>query len=79
MKLEIFKTEKKVVLSSLYCFQKYILNSLHIGFQGWGLRAGEAILRGTFICEYIGEVLDEQEANKRRHRFHISSNRCSFC
>lgn len=33
------------------------------------MRAGEAILRGTFVCEYIGEVLDEQEANRRRDRF----------
>ncbi|KAG7993858.1 hypothetical protein I3843_01G027000 [Carya illinoinensis] len=37
--------------------------------KGWGLRAGEVILRGTFVCEYIGEVLDEKEANKRRHRY----------
>lgn len=33
--------------------------------KGWGVRAAEPILRGTFVCEYIGETLDEQEANKR--------------
>ncbi|CAK9185457.1 unnamed protein product [Ilex paraguariensis] len=37
--------------------------------KGWAVRAGEAILRGTFVCEYIGEVIDEQEANKRRNRY----------
>ncbi|KAL5752788.1 hypothetical protein ACOSQ2_023295 [Xanthoceras sorbifolium] len=37
--------------------------------KGWGVRAGEVILRGTFVCEYIGEVLDEQEANNRRSRY----------
>lgn len=37
--------------------------------QGWGLRAGEAILRGTFICEYVGEVIDEREGGERRDRF----------
>ncbi|XP_050388132.1 histone-lysine N-methyltransferase SUVR5 [Argentina anserina] len=37
--------------------------------MGWGVRAGEVILRGTFICEYIGEILDENEANKRRNRY----------
>ncbi|XP_031270722.1 histone-lysine N-methyltransferase SUVR5 isoform X6 [Pistacia vera] len=37
--------------------------------KGWAVRAGEAILRGTFVCEYIGEVLDEQEADKRRIRY----------
>ncbi|KAJ7944359.1 Histone-lysine N-methyltransferase SUVR5 [Quillaja saponaria] len=37
--------------------------------KGWAVRAGETILRGTFICECIGEVLDEQEANNRRNRY----------
>ncbi|XAR73921.1 Histone-lysine N-methyltransferase [Bertholletia excelsa] len=37
--------------------------------KGWAVRAREAILRGTFICEYIGEVIDEQEASKRRDRY----------
>lgn len=38
--------------------------------KGWAVRAGEAILRGTFICEYIGEVLSEQEADKRGNNRH---------
>ncbi|CAA2953752.1 histone-lysine N-methyltransferase SUVR5 [Olea europaea subsp. europaea] len=33
--------------------------------KGWAVRAREAILRGSFVCEYIGEVIDEQEANDR--------------
>ncbi|XVE87235.1 hypothetical protein DITRI_Ditri18aG0100300 [Diplodiscus trichospermus] len=37
--------------------------------KGWGVRAGEPILSGTFVCEYIGEILDEQEANKRLTRY----------
>ncbi|OMO56824.1 hypothetical protein CCACVL1_26247 [Corchorus capsularis] len=36
---------------------------------GWGVRAGEPILSGTFVCEYIGEILDEQEANNRLTRY----------
>ncbi|KAJ6916100.1 hypothetical protein NC652_018707 [Populus alba x Populus x berolinensis] len=43
---------------------------------GWAVRAGEPILRGTFICEYIGEVLDEQEANDRRDRY--GKEGCSY-
>lgn len=42
--------------------------------KGWAVRAGEAILRGTFVCEYIGEVLDEQEANRRRDRYNSEGN-----
>ncbi|KAH6774682.1 hypothetical protein C2S51_013086 [Perilla frutescens var. frutescens] len=36
--------------------------------KGWAVRAREAILRGSFVCEYIGEVIDEKEANERRNR-----------
>ncbi|CAN8287794.1 unnamed protein product [Cochlearia groenlandica] len=44
--------------------------------KGWGLRACEHILRGTFVCEYIGEVLDHQEANKRRNKY--GDEDCSY-
>lgn len=44
--------------------------------KGWALRAAETILRGTFVCEYVGEVLDEQEANKRRSRYRKEG--CSY-
>lgn len=44
--------------------------------KGWAVRAGEQILRGTFVCEYIGEVIDEQEAKKRRDR--IGREGCSY-
>ncbi|GAV68269.1 SET domain-containing protein/Pre-SET domain-containing protein [Cephalotus follicularis] len=44
--------------------------------KGWAVRAGEPILRGTFVCEYVGEVLDEQEADKRRSRY--GRGGCSF-
>ena len=67
-----------ISLSLLYCFQESVLITLIVDSQGWALRAGEAILRGTFVCEYIGEVLDEEKANKRRHRFLISSDRYSL-
>ncbi|PON54097.1 putative retinoblastoma binding protein (RIZ) [Parasponia andersonii] len=44
--------------------------------KGWAVKAGEAVLRGTFICEYIGEVLDEHEANTRRKRY--GKEGCSY-
>ncbi|XP_057984320.1 histone-lysine N-methyltransferase SUVR5 isoform X2 [Hevea brasiliensis] len=44
--------------------------------KGWAVRTGEPILRGTFVCEYIGEVLDEQEANERRGRY--GEQGCSY-
>uniref|UniRef100_A0A1D1XSB7 Histone-lysine N-methyltransferase SUVR5 n=1 Tax=Anthurium amnicola TaxID=1678845 RepID=A0A1D1XSB7_9ARAE len=44
--------------------------------KGWAVRAAEAIPRGTFICEYIGEVLNDVEANKRGERYDIEG--CSY-
>ncbi|KAL2552094.1 Histone-lysine N-methyltransferase SUVR5 [Forsythia ovata] len=43
--------------------------------KGWAVRAREAILRGSFVCEYIGEVIDVQEANERRNRYDKESCR----
>uniref|UniRef100_A0A7C9CQX8 [Histone H3]-lysine(4) N-trimethyltransferase n=1 Tax=Opuntia streptacantha TaxID=393608 RepID=A0A7C9CQX8_OPUST len=37
--------------------------------KGWGVRACESILRGTFVCEFVGEVIDIQEANRRHKRY----------
>ncbi|XP_015949609.1 histone-lysine N-methyltransferase SUVR5-like [Arachis duranensis] len=44
--------------------------------KGWAVRVGEAILRGTFVCEYIGEVIDECEAQNRRKRY--GKEHCSY-
>lgn len=44
--------------------------------KNWAVRAAEPILRGTFVCEYIGEVLDKQEANERRSRY--GQQGCSY-
>ncbi|KAG0602145.1 hypothetical protein M758_11G162800 [Ceratodon purpureus] len=37
--------------------------------KGWGVRAAEAISRGTFVCEYVGEILNDSEANERGKRY----------
>ncbi|XP_042508772.1 histone-lysine N-methyltransferase SUVR5-like isoform X2 [Macadamia integrifolia] len=44
--------------------------------KGWAVRAAEAISWGTFVCEYIGEVLNDQEANRRGERYDTEG--CSY-
>ncbi|XP_045885484.1 histone-lysine N-methyltransferase SETMAR [Micropterus dolomieu] len=34
--------------------------------RGWGVRALEAIPRGTFVCEYAGELISLEEARRRQ-------------
>lgn len=33
--------------------------------RGWGLRAQEDIKKGTFVVEYVGEIIDEGECKRR--------------
>ncbi|CAL5394884.1 unnamed protein product [Camellia sinensis] len=35
--------------------------------RGWGVRSLTSILSGSFICEYIGELLEDKEAEKRKN------------
>lgn len=35
------------------------------GSRGWGLKAMQDIKEGTFIVEYVGELIDEKECNRR--------------
>ncbi|XP_047960217.1 histone-lysine N-methyltransferase SUVR5-like isoform X1 [Salvia hispanica] len=44
--------------------------------KGWAVRARQAIPCGSFVCEYIGEVIDEKEANERRSRY--STEGCGY-
>ncbi|KAF8796616.1 Histone-lysine N-methyltransferase EHMT1 like protein [Argiope bruennichi] len=33
--------------------------------RGWGVRALKDLARGTFVCEYVGEVISDDEINQR--------------
>ncbi|VDD76908.1 unnamed protein product [Mesocestoides corti] len=33
--------------------------------RGWGVKAAERIPKGTFVCEYIGEIITFEEAEQR--------------
>ena len=39
--------------------------TFYTGSRGWGLRAKEPIKNGTFVVEYVGELIDDQECNRR--------------
>lgn len=34
--------------------------------KGWGVKAAQVIPRGTFVIEYVGEVITEAESESRR-------------
>eukprot|EP01080_Neovahlkampfia_damariscottae_P012310 gene12310-5984_t len=37
----------------------------HTGDKGWGIRTIDSIEKGEFLCEYTGEVISDQEADRR--------------
>ncbi|CAN6280243.1 unnamed protein product [Urochloa humidicola] len=44
--------------------------------KGWAIRAAEPIPQGTFVCEYVGEVVKTDETMKNAER--VSSSECSY-
>ena len=36
--------------------------------MGWGLKAGEYIEKGSYITQYVGEVIKEEDARARQER-----------
>ncbi|XP_047236373.1 histone-lysine N-methyltransferase EHMT1a isoform X2 [Girardinichthys multiradiatus] len=56
------------------CRNRVIQNGLRVRLQlyktekmGWGVRALQEIPQGTFICEYVGEIISNAEADKREN------------
>ncbi|PON48316.1 histone H3-K9 methyltransferase [Parasponia andersonii] len=47
---------------------KFKLEVFKTKSRGWGLRSQNFIPSGSFICEYVGELLKEEEAEKRTDR-----------
>lgn len=57
---------------------KFQLEIFKTNTRGWGVRSLNSIPSGSFICEYIGELLEDKEAEQRtgndEYLFDIGSN-----
>uniref|UniRef100_A0A8P4G695 Euchromatic histone-lysine N-methyltransferase 1a n=1 Tax=Dicentrarchus labrax TaxID=13489 RepID=A0A8P4G695_DICLA len=56
------------------CRNRVVQNGMRARLQvfrtqkmGWGVRAMQDIPQGTFICEYVGEIITDAEADKREN------------
>ncbi|XP_068616787.1 histone-lysine N-methyltransferase EHMT1-like [Brachionichthys hirsutus] len=56
------------------CRNRVVQNGMRARLQlfrtqkmGWGVRAMQNIPEGTFICEYVGEIITDAEADKREN------------
>lgn len=37
--------------------------------MGWGVRAAHEIPKGSFVCEYVGEIISDSEAETREDSY----------
>lgn len=60
---------------------KFPLQIFKTESRGWGVRSLTSIPSGSFICEYIGELIEDKEAEKRigndEYLFDIENNYCN--
>ncbi|XP_076025619.1 histone-lysine N-methyltransferase EHMT1 isoform X2 [Genypterus blacodes] len=62
------------------CKNRVVQNGLRLRLQlfrtskkGWGVRALQDIPQGTFVCEYVGEIISESEADMRENDSYLFS------
>lgn len=67
----IYECNQNCSCSHSTCYNRVVQNGIQLRLQvfmtescGWGLRCINDIPKGTFICTYTGQVLNEQTANK---------------
>ena len=42
---------------------RYRLQVFRTAYTGWGLRCLDHIPKGAFVCQYVGEVINDEAAN----------------
>uniref|UniRef100_A0A8C3A3D8 Histone-lysine N-methyltransferase NSD3 n=1 Tax=Cyclopterus lumpus TaxID=8103 RepID=A0A8C3A3D8_CYCLU len=61
------------------CFSKRLYAETEViktDGRGWGLRTNQALRKGDFVTEYVGEVIDSEECQqriKRAHENHVAN------
>ena len=45
------------------------LQAFRVYGMGWGIRALQNIPKGSFICEYVGEIISDSEAETREDSY----------
>ncbi|XP_072309540.1 histone-lysine N-methyltransferase EHMT1-like isoform X1 [Eucyclogobius newberryi] len=62
------------------CKNRVVQNGLRVRMElfrtqkkGWGVRALQDIPQGTFVCQYVGEIISEDEAEMRQNDAYLFS------
>lgn len=68
----IFECNSACDCNKITCNNRVVLHGISKRFQlfkspdkGWGLKALQLIEKGTYVCEYVGEIISDSEADNR--------------
>lgn len=68
----IFECNETCACNTITCVNRVVQRGLTQRFQlfrtdkkGWGIRTLRTIPKGAFVCEYIGEIVNDSEADQR--------------
>ncbi|KAI4459833.1 g9a isoform b [Holotrichia oblita] len=84
----IFECNQMCSCNALTCNNRVVQRGLMQRFQlfriekkGWGIKTLNAIVKGSFVCEYIGEIVNDVDADQREddsYFFGLDSHEESF-
>ncbi|TVU21292.1 hypothetical protein EJB05_30919, partial [Eragrostis curvula] len=57
---------------------KIALEIFKTGEKGWGVRPLSSITSGSFICEYVGDILQDEEANNKENDMYLFDIGCNY-
>lgn len=68
----IFECNQACRCNRITCRNRVVQNGITCKFQlfrteerGWGIKTLSLIPKGTFVCEYVGEIISDWEADHR--------------
>ncbi|KAL0276237.1 UNVERIFIED_CONTAM: hypothetical protein PYX00_003845 [Menopon gallinae] len=68
----IFECNQACQCNRITCHNRVVQNGINCRFQlfktesrGWGIKTLNPISKGTYVCEYIGEIISDCEADHR--------------
>ncbi|CAH1176200.1 unnamed protein product [Phaedon cochleariae] len=68
----IFECNDACSCNAITCKNRVVQRGLQQRFQiyktesrGWGVKTLKSIVKGSFVCEYVGEILNDAEADQR--------------
>lgn len=82
----IYECNKRCACDALTCPNRVVQQGTNMQLcifrtdngRGWGVRTRRAIKKGTFVIQYVGEVVNTEEAEKRGRQYNLTGRTYLF-